>query len=464
MGTTPPTDDLQSLRIDRAAMPPPRPFPGGRAGAWIAAAVVALVVVIGAWRLLTPRPLAVEVAMAAAPGGAGAAMAAPVALTATGYIVAHHTIYVNSKVTGKIAWIGVEKGDEVKQGQVLVRLQNQEFQAQVLEAQGAYDNARAYWLELKHGSRPQQVAQALHQLDQARATLANDRLTLERTKALAAAGVDSQQDLDTARSTYQAQQQDAEALGQAYALLRIGSRPEEIARAYGSMLQAQGALEYAQAQLAATAIRAPVSGTILDRTAEVGELVTAEFASTATGGPVGSVVTLANLKDLQVQLDIAEADFGRLTPGMKAVLWTDTYPNRKYQGYLAQVSPEADQEKATIQVKVQVLHPDHYLRPEMNATVQFLRPAAKVAGGAAAKGALVPAAAVRQDGQQSYVLLAFGGRALRRNVSVDGADGGATRVTGLDGGEEVIVHGPAGLKAGDPIQIVSGNTATGETP
>lgn len=462
MGTTPPTDDLKSLRIDRAAMPPPRRGPG----VWIAVAVVALAVALGAWRLLTPRPLAVQVAMAAAPSaGADGAMAAPVALTATGYIVAHHTIYVNSKVTGKIAWIGVEKGDRVKQGQVLVRLQNQEFQAQVLEAQGAYDNARAYWLELKHGSRPQQVAQALHQLDQARATLANDRLTLERAKALAAAGVDSQQDLDTARSTYQAQQQDAAALQQAYVLLKIGSRPEEIARAYGSMLQAKGALEYAQAQLAATEIRAPISGTILDRTAEVGELVTAEFASTATGGPVGSVVTLANLKDLQVQLDIAEADFGRLTPGMPAVLWTDTYPNRKYQGYLAQVSPEADQEKATIQVKVQVLHPDHYLRPEMNATVEFLRPAAKAAArGAAAKGALVPAAAVRQAGGQSYVLLAFEGRALRRNVNVDGTSGAGALVSGLDGGEEVIVGGPAGLKTGDPIEIVSGNTGTGETP
>lgn len=453
-----PADDLQSLRIDRTGPPAPRRRPG----VWIAIAVAVLVAALGAWRLLTPQALAVEVAMAVAPSSGGE-FTAPVALTATGYIVAHHTIYVNSKVTGKIAWIGVEKGDQVHQGQVLVRLQNQEFRAQVLQAQGAYDNARAYWLELKHGSRPQQVAQALHQLDQARATLANDRLTLKRTQALAAAGVDSKQDLDTARSTYLAQQQDAEGLRQAYVLLKIGTRPEEIARAYGSMLQARGELEYAQAELAATEIRAPISGTILDRTAEVGELVTAEFASTATGGPVGSVVTLANLHDLQVQLDIAEADFGRLTPGMKAVLWTDTYPNRKYQGYLAQISPEADQEKATIQVKVQILHPDRYLRPEMNATVQFLGTTPR-RGPKVARGATVPSAAVRQQGGQSYVLLAFQGRALRRNVTVTGADNGGTVVTGLDGGEQVIVHGPAGLKAGDPIEIVAGSTATGETP
>ncbi|MGH9533557.1 MAG: efflux RND transporter periplasmic adaptor subunit [Terriglobales bacterium] len=438
------SDDLQNLRIDRSAPPP-----AGH-GRWLALvlAVVVVILAAGAWRLLRPQPIAVRVAVAAPPATAGLD---PVALTATGYIVAHHTIYVNSKVTGKIAWIGVEKGDHVHQGQVLVRLQNQEFRAQVLEAQGGYDNARAYWLELKHGSLPEQIAQALHTLDQARATLVDDQLTLRRTQALAAAGIDAKQTLDDARATDRAQQQDVAALQQAYILMKIGSRPEEIARAYGSMLEAKGQLDYAQAELAATEIRAPVTGTILDRTAEVGELVTAEFASTATGGPVGSVVTLANLNDLQVQLDIAEADFGRLTPGMKALLWTDTYPDRKYQGYLAQVSPEADQEKATIQVKVQVRHPDAYLRPEMNATVQFLSP--PQAAGTAPAGVAVPTSAVRRAGDQNFVLLAFQGRALRRNVQILGSSGAATLVTGLNGGEQVITQSPAGLHTGDRVRI-----------
>ena len=437
------TDDLKSLRIDRSA-PPPR-----QRGRTVMVAVTVLVAVLAfaAWRLLAPKPWAVRVAVAAAPSAA----TDPVALTATGYVVAHHTIYVNSKVTGKIAWVGVEKGDHVRQGQVLVRLDDREFQAQVLEAQGAYDNARAYWLELKRGSRPQQIAQARHNLEQAQATLANDRLNLQRTQALADQGIDAKQTLDNALATYRAQAQNVAALQQAYQLLKIGSRREDIARAYGSMLEAQGQLEYAQAQRAATRIRAPVTGTILDRTAEVGELVTAEFASTATGGPVGSVVTLANLKDIQVQLDIAEADFGRLSKGMKAILWTDTYPNRKYHGYLAQVSPQANEEKATIQVKVQVLHPDRYLRPEMNATVQFLSP--RQHGAPAPRGVAVPTAAIHRTQGRAFVLLAFRGRALRRNVRIAGQTADATLVTGLDGGEQVITRAPSGLRAGDPIRI-----------
>ena len=87
--------------------------------------------------------------------------------------------------------------------------------------------------------------------------------------------------------------------------------------------QAQGQLDYAKSQLDATVIRAPVTGTILDRTAEKGELITAQFASAAAGGPQGSVVSLADLNDLQVELDIAQADFARLRPNQKAVVTTD---------------------------------------------------------------------------------------------------------------------------------------------
>src|SRR5579863_10675068 len=72
-------------------------------------------------------------------------------LSATGYIVAHHTINVNSKVTGRLEWIGVEKGDKVKEGQVLVRLESQEFRANYEQAKGGVENAHAYLEELQHG-------------------------------------------------------------------------------------------------------------------------------------------------------------------------------------------------------------------------------------------------------------------------------------------------------------------------
>ncbi len=133
-----------------------------------------------------------------------------------------------------------------------------------------------------------------------------------------------------------------------------------------------GSGAYAKSQLDATVIRAPVTGTILERTAEKGELITSEFASSAEGGPQGSVVALADLNDIQVELDIAQADFAKLLPTQKGIVTVDAYPDRKYNGIIAQISPEANRQKATVQIKVQILNPDEYLRPEMNATVKFM--------------------------------------------------------------------------------------------
>jgi|SRR5579872_6390059 HlyD family secretion protein len=443
--------DLQGLRIDRSARGSNEgdPPPWTRRYIVVGIAVVALLSlsVLG-YRLIARDTPEVEVTRAAAEnsdvGG--------VVLSATGYIVAHHTINVNSKVTGRLAWIGVEKGDKVKEGQVLVRLEDEEFRATYEQAQGALDNAKAYLEELEHGSRPEEIQEAQHNLDEARATLVNDKLTLDRTKELSSSGVVSRQTLDDATAKFDSDQQRVDSLDKAFQLMKIGPRPEEIARARGALIQAQGQVDYAKSQLEATVIRAPVSGTILDRTAEKGELITAQFASAAAGGPQGSVVSLADLNDLQVELDIAQADFARLGPRQKGIITTDAYPDRKYNGEIAQISPEANRQKATVQVKVQVLNPDSYLRPEMNATVKFLADEPKNTGTQPA-GAFVPATALRDHDGKKVVFLAFDGKAHMREVHVLSQRSDGFLVDGLVGGESVITKGPQDLKDGDSIKV-----------
>jgi len=448
-------EDLQSLRIDRTQ----RNDSGGEPPAWARRYIivgVAVVVVLGlstlAFRAFSSDVPEVEVARAAAESSDGGGTV----LSATGYIVAHHTINVNSKVTGRLAWIGVEKGDKVKEGQVLVRLEDQEFRASYEQAKGTLQNARAYLDELQHGSRPEEIQQAQHNLDEARATLANDKLTLDRTKELSSGGVVSRQQLDDATAKFEADQQRANSLEKAFQLMKIGPRAEEIARAQGALMQAQGQLDYAQSQRDATLIRAPVTGTILDRTAEKGELITAQFASAAAGGPQGSVVALADLNDLQVELDIAQSDFARLGPTQKGIVTTDAYPDKQYDGVIAQISPEANRQKATVQVKVQVLNPGKYpdvqLRPEMNATVRFLADAApKTAKDPS--GVFVPAAAIRDRDGKKIVLIAFNGKAVAREIHVLSQRADGALVDGLVGGESVITTAPATLKDGDKIKI-----------
>jgi HlyD family secretion protein len=442
--------DLQGLRIDRSATS------GGEPPAWAKRFIVggiALVVLLGvtalAYRLLSPAVPEVEVARAAAEnsdvGG--------IVLSATGYIVAHHKINVNSKVTGRVAWIGVEKGDKVKEGQVLVRLEDNEFRAQYEQAKGATENARAYLEELEHGSRPEEIQQAQHNLDEARATLVNDKTTLDRTRELVAGGVMAKQNLDDATAKFDSDQQRVDSLEKAFQLMKIGPRQEEIARAKGALLQAEGQEAYAKSWLDATVIRSPVNGTILERTAEKGELITSGFASGAEGGPVGEVVALADLNDIQVELDIAQDDFAKLSPNQKGIVTVDAFPDRKYDGEIAQISPEANRQKATVQVKVQIKNPDEYLRPEMNATVKFLANEKKSNAGDPPSGVFVPTTAVRDRDGKKVVFLAFNGKAMMREVQVISQRSGGLMVQGLVGGENVITTAPEDLKDGSKIKI-----------
>lgn len=444
-------EDLQSLRIDRTA----RSSSDGEPPVWARRYILAGIVIVAllslsalAYRMFSRDVPEVEVARASAESSdVGGTV-----LSATGYIVAHHTINVNSKVTGRLAWIGVEKGDKVKEGQVLVRLEDDEFRANYEQAKGALDNARAFLAELQNGSRPEEVQAAQHNLDEAQATLVNDKLVLDRTKQLSSSGVVSRQALDDATAKFDSDQQRVNSLERASQLMKLGPRAEEIARAKGTVAQAQGAADYAKSQLDATVIRAPISGTILDRTAEKGELITAQFASAAAGGPQGSVVSLADLNDIQVELDIAQSDFARLGPKQKGIVTVDAYPDRKYNGEIAQISPEANRQKATVQVKVQVLNPDEYLRPEMNATVKFLADETKAASKQAA-GAFVPSAAMRDLDGKKIVLLAYNGKAKMREVHILSQRADGFLVDGLVGGESVIIKGPQDLKDGDTIKV-----------
>jgi HlyD family secretion protein len=449
-------EDLKSLRIEDEHR---GDHPGGNddASKWskryILAGIAVLVLAsLGtlAYRLAQGSVAEVETARPTAESGS----VGGTILNATGYIVAHHKIDVNSKVTGRVKWIGVEKGDKVKEGQVLVKLEDDEFRAQYLQAKGAYESAKARYEEAQNGSRPEEIQRALHDFDQAKAQLVDDKANLDRIRPLVQQGVFSRQQLDDAVSRYETSQQKVNSLQRTYDLEKIGPRKEEIEAARGQMTQAEGQMDYAKSQLDATEIRAPVSGTILDRTAEKGELILAQFASTA-----GSVVSLADLNDLQVELDISQDDFSKLGPKQKAVVTTDAYPDKRYDGEIAQISPEANRQKATVQVKVQIKNPDALLRPDMNATVRFLsdeKPAEQVV-----TGVVVPTAAVKDKDGKKVVFIDYQDHAVERDVQVAGMRANGVLVNGLTGGEDVIVSAPAGLKNGDRVRLKGSDSSKG---
>ncbi|MFN2492028.1 MAG: efflux RND transporter periplasmic adaptor subunit [Pyrinomonadaceae bacterium] len=439
---------LRSLKIDRG-QPTSASARNGLPKIVLAALATVLVVVAAAYFYFSSTPKTISVAEVKLENGAGSS--GGTVLSASGYVVAHHKIAVGAKVMGRVAWIGVEKGDRVLQGQVLVRLEDNDFRAQVNQARANLAAAQARLDQLRSGSRPQEKLKDRAGVLQAEATLRNAEAEYERSEQLYRAGVSSKAELDRAlaqRDTARALLQSAR---QSSAMTDIGPRSEEIRAAAAQVGQMKAALDYAQTQLAATEIRAPVSGTVLQRIVERGEMVSP--SAMGESGARTSVVALADLNDLQIELDISQADFARLKMGQRAEIIPEAFPNLKYAGFIAEIAPEANRAKATVQVKVKVDNPDEQLRPEMNARVNFLDDAQSGQTMASSRVLVPKAAVVRKDGN-AFVFVVKGNKVEQRSIRLGDEAGEYYFVfEGLSGGESAAVSGVDKLRDGDRVKI-----------
>jgi HlyD family secretion protein len=230
--------ELKSLRIDRTAR---RTNDSNPIVKWIVIGAILLVFCVAgavAYQKLTAavpvETVRVQTPMAAADAGE------QVILTATGYIVAAHKIEVASKVAGRVQWIGVEKGDKVKAGQTLVRLESDEYRAQYDQALGQIHNLKARLDELQNGSRPQEIAKARADVNEAKADLVNYKVSLDRTRTLVTEGVLAKQSLDDAQAKYDSYEARVNSLQKTLDLAVLGPRKEELDQVRGQLMQAQG--------------------------------------------------------------------------------------------------------------------------------------------------------------------------------------------------------------------------------
>ena len=440
---------LRSLKIDRGAAP--APVAGNRTPKllFLGIAVLLALVALGYVFLFS---LATTISVAPVRVESGGASLGESVLSASGYVVAHHKIAVGAKVMGRVAWIGVEKGDRVQDGQVLVRLEDSEFRAQVNQAQANLAAAQARLDRLRTGSRPEEKLKDKAAVLQAEANLKNAEAEYQRTESLYRSGVASKSELDRAvaqRDTTAALVQSAR---QSSAMTDIGPRKEEIRAAEAEVQQMRAALDYANTQLAATEIKAPVTGTVLQRIVERGEMV----SPSAFGGSGArtSVVDLADLTDLQVELDISQTDFARLKPSQRAEIIPEAYPNLRFSGFIEEIAPEANRAKSTVQVKVKVENPNEQLRPEMNARVNFLSDKAPSGDGNTIARVLVPKAAVVKKDNSSFVFVVKGNSVEQRTIRTGEESGDALVVLdGLSGNETVAVTAVEKLRDGSRVKV-----------
>lgn len=378
-----------------------------------------------------------------------------VKLSATGYIVAAHKIEVASKVVGRVAWVGIERGDKVAKDQVLVRLEDDEYKARVMQQEGIVEAARARLAEFEAGSRVEEVAQSKAAVDQAQVELENAELNFKRYQDLMPTRSVSRQQLDDAASDVRAKKARLDSFKQAYELVRAGPRKEQIAAQRANVKQMEGGLAMVRLDLENTIIKSPIAGTILARNVEVGEFVTTGFVGDQ--GAKGYVVSMADLEDLRVELDISQDNFAKTYLNQACWITTDAYRDRKYDGQIDLISPEANRTKATVQVRVKVLKPDSFLRPDMNATVSFLDEAklALLKSGSTRPAAERPAIRIPSTAiVDGAVYVVQAGKVVKRPVSVGDAIAGEVEIKrGLIGGEDILTRPGENARDGLSVRI-----------
>jgi RND family efflux transporter MFP subunit len=408
-----PVHDLGKLRINRDAPPP------GVRKALLRNAVLAVVAVavVAAFALVARGGSSTPIQAYIVTASSGAAGSASAAVTANGYVVPRTHASVSAKIPGRLATLTVDEGSFVRQGEVIARLENADYQAAVLQAEANLATARA---ELIEGETSR---------DQLRREAERQRSVRGQNPNLV-----SQQELDLAESRA------AQAEARVQALV---ARKDA----------AEAGLRLAQATLANTLIRAPFTGVVLRKEAEIGEVV----APSVGGGLTrGAVVTMADLATLEVEVDVNETYIARVSGGQAARITLDAYPDTSFVGRVRQVVPTADRQRATVQVKVSILDRDSRILPEMGARVDFLEPDSARSGGAAATRPRirVPVSAVRSDGGESVVWLVRNGQLERRVVDAGPESGGFREVrSGLSGGELLLVGGVDAPAEGMRVRI-----------
>jgi multidrug efflux pump subunit AcrA (membrane-fusion protein) len=406
---------LASLKAERAVMPRRR----RRRWLWLALAVPLAAGI--AFGLSQRRPeVQVSAVMTAYPSAQYAQ------LTASGYVVAQRRAAVASKATGRLLELRVREGSTVKEGELIGRIDASDVQAAVLAAQAGVRQADA-------GTRQAEAA-----LRQAEVEQGNADAELQRALGLVAQGFVSPQAVDAARRRFDA------------ARATVAAAQAGIAAAQGARAQAEAQLKVQQVSRDNTEIRAPFDGVVLVKNANVGDMIT-PFSS-ATGAQ-GAVVTMADLRTLEVEADVSESNVGKIQPEQPVEITLDALPEVRFRGSVGRIVPTVDRAKATVMTKIRFDKLDARILPEMSAKVVFLSQAASDAEQQPVT-AVNPKTVVERDGRK--LVFRLSGDTLEAVPVTPGRTlGDALEITGnsLKPGERLVLSPGDALSGGARVTV-----------
>ena len=335
-------------------------------------------------------------------------------LTASGYVVAHRKAAIASKGTGKLVALNVEEGDVVKKGDVIGRIEYNDVEASLNQAKANVGIAKA-------------------SLTQAQAEQYEVQKTFERVKPLYDSKLISQQEYETAEA-------------------RVKRANALVTSSEAGITAAEANVTALDVQLENTYIRAPFDGTILNKNAEVGEIV-APFAASASSR--GAVVTIADMKSIEVEADVSESNIERVKLGSPTEIVLDAVPEKRYRGFVHKVVPTADRGKATVLTKIRFEQYDERVLPEMSAKISFINEENKNQITENAKPILTikQEAITERDGKKVAYLLK-GEMVEEVSVQIGQTMGSVYEITsGLAANDKVVIRPNEKLKNGSKVKV-----------
>jgi RND family efflux transporter MFP subunit len=401
--------DLGSLRIQDSHRS------GGKTGKRIAYATAGLGVLVliagGAFAFRTQKPeVEVVTAETPAPGGTEGI------LNASGYVTPRNRATIAAKITGRVTGVFFDEGTHVHKGQLLATLDDSDARKALDSAKADRDASQAAIADL-------QVQLRLAEIE------------LHRADELRKAGVQSQEQLDTASAS-------------------ADSLKAKIELAKQQVLAADARIRESQQAVDNCVIVAPYDGIVVSKDAQVGEMVSPISAGggfTRTG-----IATIVDMNSNEIEVDVNEAYISRVTDHQRVMAILDAYPNWEIPSHVRTVIPSADRQKATVKVRISFDKLDPRILPDMGIKVTFLsdEPVKKKDKTAPAIAAMLPTAAVRDENGKKIVFLVKNDHVERRAVSVGNTAGSSTEIlSGLAAGDAVVLRGPANLQDGQAVEI-----------
>jgi len=294
----------------------------------------------------------------------------PIALESRGYVIAKHQVLVSPQVSGRIISLNIEEGRRVVEGEVLAEVERTEYEADAEQTRGTLMRNNAELAELQTGARPQEIAGATADLQEQEEVVSQLESQFKRLKEALRTNSVSMTEYEQSQSSFYSTRKRVDKLRQSLDMMKEGPRKERINMAEAAVVQAQANLTKSLWRLDNCTLRAPISGTILKKNAEKGNLVNPVAFSGST-----SVCDIADLSDLEIDLNIQERDVSKVFVNQTCEVRSEAFPKRVYKGTVSRLMPIADRAKGAIPVRVAVKVPDDeqgvYLKPEMSAIVTF---------------------------------------------------------------------------------------------